>query len=236
MSLKGDIHLFDDQLENLYLAIAHYQDLKAIHLLTMPLEEGLSKYEKKENYFKARFCAVKQVNLDYYEPLLWSFWEKQYTLDNDVFSFLLKKDPERAFNLTIQSLKNIEKIFHINFFLCGNGSNRIPLTNTLLDMALKKQPEWTVDLITNYIKSGVNRYELTSLMIKKASEIKAPSFIPLLFEQLEKQRQYYNYLPLVRALLTFKNEEINKRLKKTILTHKYLLDIKEDDEFRMLFK
>ena len=233
--MNGDIHLFDDQLESLYLAIAHYQDSKAKHLLTLPLGIKVPEY-RKEEHFKARFCAAKRENMRFYKQLLWSFWEKQDTLDSDVFSYLLKDDPERAFDLTIQSLNNIENFFEINSFLCGNGNNRIPLTNTLLDLALKKQAKWTIDFIADFIKSGVNQYQLTELIITKASKIKDASFISPLFEQLEKQQQYYNYPPLVHALLAYKNEKINKRLKNTLLTHKHLLDLKEDDEFKTLFE
>jgi len=52
--------------------------------------------------------------------------------------------------------------------------------------------------------------------------------------RLEKKTQYYDYRYIVRALLAYKDNDINKKLKETIQSHEHLAKLKTYDEFKPL--
>ncbi len=91
-----------------------------------------------------------------------------------------------------------------------------------------------INLISTFIEKEDDIYRLTELITKKAGEIKHPSFVQTLLTRLEKKTQYYDYRYIVRALLAYKDNDINKKLKETIQSHEHLAKLKTYDEFKPL--
>lgn len=225
---------FSTEWRELYKAIASYKNNKAVELLTIPFTQV--KHENiREYHIDFVFGALQKFQSPLYDDLLWNIWAKEKKISPEVFKYLNTKNPQRAFDLTKETLQLPEDYDFTNDMTdYENLSNSENLLETMLDIALNQDRPFAIKVIDrNLLNEDISTFQFFAA---KAAQIKDTSFVGQLFIRLEKDDNPHIYLRAAEALIAFNSKDINKRIAATNNINSNLTKGWGGEEFKKLLK
>ncbi|MBD79622.1 MAG: hypothetical protein CL840_11950 [Crocinitomicaceae bacterium] len=190
---------FSNEWRELYKAIACYKNNKAKELLQVPFTE-VKHDDIRKYHIDFVYDAIQQYKSPIYDELLWRLWAEENRITIDVYTYLLDKNPEKAYELSKKNLENI------NAFGWGKDS----LIKTMLDLTLTQDEAFALEIIRINIKQANVHLFLT--FSTKAAELKDSSFIDPLFNRMETEWNAHVYLEVVKTLIAYDDSKINERI------------------------
>ncbi len=186
----------------LYKAIASFKNDTALQLLKIPFTQ--TKYENIRQYhINFIFEAVQEFYTPMYNELLWTLWENEKMINNEVFNLLYPTNPEKAFQLTKTTIQDTDSYFNYEEISAN-------LLDVMLDTILVRDRRYAIALINQNIRE-TNVHQFPTFA-DKALAIKDTSFVSALFDRLEKEWNPHIYLKATEILIAFKDPAINRRL------------------------
>ncbi len=206
-----DTHYGSDWRE-LYGAIASYKNEKAVKLLEIPFTQ-VKDQDIRGYHLDYIFSAIQEFSSPLYDSLLWKLWAGEKKINADVFIYLYAKDPQRAFKIIKQTLNDADDFYYLassSDYYSNNGKGN--LLGTMLDTVVRYDKPLAMRLINKNIR--VVNVHVFPTFANKASELKDTSFIASLFIRLYHEDNPHIYLKAAETLITFNNDDINKKLEK----------------------
>ena len=158
--------------------------------------------------------AICENKNEIYDSLLWKLWVEENIISPDIFQYLTEKDFIKVLAFTKENFVNISKISLINSFLFSNSRESIKsIIPTMLNFILKNDYELGLEIIRENIRKA--NAHLISDFTDKIIELKDKSFIELLFERFETESHPRIYLAIAKALISYQDDAINKRVLET---------------------
>jgi len=199
--------------KKLYAAIAAYKNDKAAELLsrafTNVVHEGI-----KEYHLDFLYDAVIEYIDTVYNDILWRLWESKHPITIEAYSYFLKNDPRKTYAFTIRELKGARTIKHPGFDPVYDESIITDdIDETMFNFLFRNDKELAFRIIEDQIKSADN-YSF-SIYSDLVSKLKDGRFIKPLFKRLKKEDDRSVYLDIVKALISYNNETINKQIIET---------------------
>jgi len=211
---------YSNEWRELYKAIASYKNDKAKELLLVPFTQ-VKHNNIRKYHIDFVFGALREFNDPIYEDLLWKLWTEENRITPDIFEYLSRKNPDKAFELTKESLNNTDKLYGANISLSYDDFDASEnLTSTMLDLAIKQDREFGLDIIRKNIKEA--NVHLFPIFADKAAELKDRSFIEPLFDRLETEWNAHIFLKVTEALIEYHDADINQRILATRKKNKNL--------------
>ena len=204
---------YSTEWRELYKAIASYKNEEALELLTIPFTQ-VKHEEIREYHIDFLFGALQKFSSPLYDDLLWKIWATEKMISPKVFKYFSGKDPQRAFELTKETLQSPED-FHLTNDMNDyeNMDDSKNLLEMMLGSALTQDWDFAIKAINrNLLSEDISTFQFFAA---KAAQIKDTSFVRQLFMRLEKDDNPYIYLKAAEALIAFKNKDINKRIVET---------------------
>lgn len=205
---------YSNEWKGLYKAIVRYKNEYAVAMLQVPFTKV--KHENIKGYhIDYVFKALEENQDPIYDDLLWRLWEEELRMTPSVYYYLKAKDSSRTFSLTKECLLNIDAFYGANMsFQSRNEAGSDSLISLMLDDVLLQDEAAGIMIIRkNILEANVHIYEIFTDHIHK---LKDPSFVPPLFEQLEKEWNVHIYLEIVKALISYEDKAINQQILATI--------------------
>lgn len=225
---------FNYDWKELYKAIATYKNTEALKLLTIPFTK-VKHQNIKKYHIGFVYDAILLNECSLYDDLLWKIWEEENILTVQGFKYLLKINPSKTYELSKQKfIKDYQ----------GNHENIIPSVNqsiitdklqeTMLNFILINDKDLAYKIITNEIlESNVIDFEI---YCKKTLELNRTFFIDPLFKRLQTESNPNVYLQIVEALISFKDDTVNKRILETRKENKNMNENWGSDELDKILK
>lgn len=199
---------FSTEWRELYKAIASLKNEKALELLEIPFTK-VQHQNIKKYHIDFVFDAILEFQIPLYDNLLWKIWveENQRTLRS--YKYLLSLNSSKAYELTkrelikdyqiqdpvfIPSLKNVEE--SENFY------------EYLLNVVIANDK----DLSNKILKEQIENANVHNLPLFTSKVNKQKMFLEPLFNRLETASNPHIYLNLIKTLIEFNDEDINKRI------------------------
>lgn len=205
-----DTH-FSQEWRELYKAIASFKNEKALELLKIPLTE-VQHQNIKKYHIDFVFDAILEFQNPIYNDLLWQIWEEENQRTLRSYKYLLFLNPSKAYELTkkelIQNYQIKKSDFVPNLVNVEDSEN---FYEFLLNVITFNDKELSNKIITEQIeRANVHNLPLFTSKVNQ-QEI----FIKPLFKRLEKADNPHVYLNIVKMLIEFKNNDINKEILET---------------------
>ena len=226
----------------LFQAIARYKNPKALELLSLALDRVQREPERDREWYTRNIRIAVEASPDtLYDELYWRLWEKENNVTPKIVKYLYSRNPDRAWSLTQKSLKDSVGIknasieIDYNRELPYNTSNDTTnLLSLMLDSSYRRDPVRTIALIdTNLLYADVFLFPIFAQQVLK---INHESFVPLIFQRLESEKNAHVYLCAFRTLIEFKSSEINKQILAAIPKNKALIEDWGGVELRYLLR
>lgn len=203
-------------------AVAAYQDSFALQYFEDILKKvGNASY--RDNYVEPIWNALVKYKAPIYNELLFEFWEKDFKINIEEFDYLLAFDSIRCKQLAICSIENAIEI---------NNYDEHTLPH-ILDYLIENDYKIACTLIIQQLKEhrGLDYMYFTNAAIS----IHDDEVFEVMFERLERDNSVFNTEHLITAFLRLEDEEINKRLVKTIKSNSNLKD-RQIENIKEIFK
>ncbi|MFM9988180.1 hypothetical protein [Flavobacterium sp.] len=204
---------YSQEWRQLYKAIATYKNEKALELLNVPFTQVTHENIKKY-HIDFVYDAILSNKSSIYDALLWKIWEDEKLITMDGFKYLLQLNPSKTYELTKKELienyqiKNTEVIPIISENMFNES-----LEETMLNFIIANDKSFADIIIIDKIENAdVHQFEIYS---KKIQESKDINFIEPLFKRLLVDDNPHVYLDIVQTLISFKDENINKKIIET---------------------
>ncbi len=205
----ADTH-YSNEWATMYAAIANYKNKQALDMLKKPFVEA-KVTDIRGYHINFIFSALEENIVPLYDTLLWNLWENEGKISIKVYKYLSDKNPAKAFLLTKKTLSSFDGLYEANNAVeSENESNKENLVVLMLDLALKQEREFGLEIIRKNIKEM--SVHVFPVFAEKAAELKDKSFIEPLFNRLETEWNAHVYLAVVETLIKFNDPEINKRI------------------------
>jgi len=225
---------YSTEWRELYKAIASYKNNKALELLKIPFNQV--KHENiREYHIDFVFGALQKFQSPLYDDLLWNIWANEKKISPEVFKYLSTKNPQRAIDLTKETLQLPEYYDFTNDLNdYENMGNSEYLLQTMLDIILNQDRPFAIKVIDrNLLNEDISTFQFFAT---KAAQIKDTSFVGQLFIRLEKDDNPHIYLRAAEALIEFNSNDINKRIANTKKVNSNLTKGWAGEEFNKLLK
>ncbi|MEO6454009.1 MAG: hypothetical protein ABIN97_08060 [Ginsengibacter sp.] len=162
-------------------------------------------------------------------------WADEKKISPEVFKYLSVQNPQRAYDLTKETLQAPENFDFTNdmndYENMGNSEN---LLETMLNVVLNQDRTFAVQVINrNLLNEDIPTFQYFAV---KSADLKDTSFVGQLFIRLEKDDNAHIYLKAAEALIAFNSKEINNRIVKTKKINGNLTKDWGGDEFSKLLK
>lgn len=204
---------FSGEWRELYKAIAKYKNEKSRELLYIPFTKILHQ-DIKKYHIDFVYDAIIGEKEKIYDDFLWKIWEEENLITLNGYKYLLSLNPSKTYELTKKELienyqiKKNELIPIINENIFNDS-----LEETMLNLVIINDKSLANNIIVNKIEiTDIHTFEIYS---KKVQELKDTNFVEPLFRRLLIDDNPHVYLKIVETLITFKNEDINKRIIET---------------------
>jgi hypothetical protein len=203
-----DNKYYSNEWAQLYRAIASYKNEDAKNQLLIPFTQVEHKSIRKY-HLNMIFSALNEFQCEIYDDLLWKLWEEENKISPKTFVYLSELNASKAFELTKKSMQKPNRLSIANFNF-ENFEETKSLQEQMLDLIITKDRDFGFQLIReNILQSNVHNFPLYAM---KAAEIKDKSFVKPLIEILETEWNAHIYLAATRALISYKDQEINKQI------------------------
>ncbi len=200
---------FSHEWKELYKAIANFKNKEALELLYRPFT-GVKHKDIREYHLRFIFYAIIEFKIDLYDELFFKLWKEEDYINIDVFNYLYKKYPKQAYELAESSLQRVDEICLHSDVYSEIENNEENIIDTLLDIIYNKNKEKCIEII-KYNISDINVHYI-EIFTKRASNLKHKSFVNPLFKRLRTEDNAHVYIELIKALISYKDENINEKL------------------------
>jgi hypothetical protein len=204
---------FSNEWVEMYAAIAAYKNKQAVELLKIPFTK-VQHQNIKEYHIKFVYEAILGNECLLYDDLLWRIWQNEHIITLDGFKYLLKVSSSKTLELAKRELLP-------NYGIKKNGkaiqTNQKMFTEnleeSLLNFILLNDKPFAYNILKEKIANAyVNDFEI---YCTKVLELNDSSFAEILFERLNTEDNPHVYLQIVKTLISFKNNSINKKILET---------------------
>ncbi len=198
-----DNSLWSDEWRNLYKAIASYKNNEALMLLQLPLTQVIKNEYIRETHLESINDALLIYKDPIYEELLWKLWIKENIINLEGFKYLFNRYPTKTLEVTKKWLNNPNKPWDSWKFE--------KLINEMLNLLLIKNKDLALEIIKTNIKEP--DVLLFNVFADKITDIEDKSiFIESLFFRLNNESNPHVYLKIVKLLIAYHDNNINKSI------------------------
>lgn len=199
---------FSTEWRELYGAIASFKNEEALELLNIPFTQVQHKHIKKY-HIDFIFDAILEFQDPIYDDLLWRIWveENQRTLRS--YKYLLSLNPSKAYELTKKELIDNYQIQKSDF---TPNLEKVPESDNFYEYLLNVIIANDKELANKIIKEQIEKANVHNLPLFTSKVNQQKMFIEPLFNRLENAWNAHIYLDLVKTLIEFNDNDINKRI------------------------
>jgi len=199
---------FSTEWRELYKAIASFKNKKAFELLSIPFTE-VQHQNIKKYHIEFVFNAILEFQDPIFDDLLWRIWKEENQRTLRSYKYLLFLNPSKAYELTKKELiegyqleksdfiPNLEKVEESENFY-----------EYLLNVVIANDKE----LSNKIIKVQIETADVHNLPLFTSKVNRQKMFVEPLFNRLENAWNAHIYLNLIKTLIEFNDDDINKRI------------------------
>ena len=185
------------------LAVAVYQDKFSVDYFNTSLNSiKVNDFQRKQRS-KYIFEAISKYRDTIYTDLFFKLWEDDYVIDSEIFNYLIDLDKDHCLRLAYNSLQEPNSL-----------DNSSLVISTMLDFLIANDTIIAKKIIKKNIDSA-NVHKL-SYFVEKAVHFKDQEIINSMFYRLENTSNGHIYVPIVKTVLAYQDNELNKRLIESI--------------------
>lgn len=194
-----------------YQALAAHGAERALPILRKPLERTASR-ARTMHLMRVFRAAVDAVEKDPgFVPLLWDLWEREQLVDNASFRKLWTADAKRAQKLTLATLDRDE-------YADIDGALLVRMLRLSAGTGRAGNPEMLDKVIARV------GYMQTDEVVEYLGKYRPEGAIEPLFKRLEAEAGQYLSVSLARAILAFKRDDLNARLRALVKSNKAMTE------------
>lgn len=206
-------YYYQNEWEELYKAIAIYKNQKALELLSIPFTKVKDR-NIKEYHMLFIYDVVLLNKCELYDSLFWKLWQEENQITMDGFTYLIKLDPSKTYELSKRELLSNYQIKDST--VSPNVNQTIfteDITESMLNFILLNDKPLAYKIITEKINTAkVSDFQI---YCRKVSELKDNIFVELLFKRMKTEENPHVYLEIAETLISFKNDAVNKQILET---------------------
>jgi hypothetical protein len=202
-----DTH-FSQEWRELYKAIASFKNEKALELLKLPFTE-VQHQNIKKYHIDFVFDAILEYQNKLYDDLLWRIWEEENQRTLRSYKYLLSLNPSRTYELTKKELIKNYKIGKSDFI---PNLEKVEESENFYEYLLNVVIANDKELANKMIKEQIENSNVHNLPLFTSKVNRQKIFIEPLFNRLENAWNAHIYLDLVKTLIEFDDNSINKRI------------------------
>ena len=180
------------------LAVSVYKDQFSVDYFNNSLMTVENEFQRKQKS-KYIFEAISKYRDTIFTNLFFKLWEDDYIINSEIFNYLTNLDKEKCLRLANQTLKEP-----------NNLDNSSLVISTMLDFLISNDSITAKKIIKQNIDSA-NVHKL-SYFVEKAIHFKDQEIINSMFHRLENTSNGHIYVPIVKTILAYKDNELNERL------------------------
>ena len=184
------------------LAVSVYKDQFSVDYFNNSLMTVENEFQRKQKS-KYIFEAISKYRDTIFTNLFFKLWEDDYIINSEIFNYLNNLDKEKCLRLANQTLKEP-----------NNLDNSSLVISTMLDFLISNDSITAKKIIKQNIDSA-NVHKL-SYFVEKAIHFKDQEIINSMFHRLENTSNGHIYVPIVKTILAYKDNELNERLIESI--------------------
>lgn len=199
---------FSTEWRELYKAIASFKNEKALELLNIPFTEV--QYKKLKRYhIDFVFNAILEFQDPLYDNLLWRIWEEENQRTLRSYKYLLSLNPSKTYELTKKELIEDYQIEESDFIpTLEKVQESENFYEYLLNVVIANDKKLAIEII----KSQIETADVHNLPWVTSKVNRQKVFIEPLFNRLENISNPHIYLNIVKTLIEFEDDDINKRI------------------------
>lgn len=205
---------------DLYAAIASYKNKRSAQILSQYLQRVSV---KRAEFSFAVHYAMMRSDREVYDSLLLAYWSESRFMMPRTAVRLCRNYPTTAIPLAFQMLESIDSVDRK--YAMWQNDNSFPTSSyckltveesfvaevdTLLCFLQSIDSGWWTDYICNRLE--VSTYEEFESNAREVTRSNHPRFIEPLFERYSNDDFYYDPVIALRALLSYEDQDIRKRL------------------------
>lgn len=199
---------FSTEWRELYGGIASFKNEKALELLKIPFTEVQHKNIKKY-HIDFVFDAILEFQDPIYDDLLWRIWEEENQRTLRSYKYLLSLNPSRTYELTKKELIEDYQIQKSDFI---PDLEKVEESENFYEYLLNVVIANDKDLTNKIIKEQIENANVHNLPLFTSKVNRQKMFVEPLFNRLEKADNPHIYLNIIKTLIEFKNNDINKEI------------------------
>lgn len=184
------------------LAVAVYKDQFSVDYFNNSLTTKENNFQKKQRS-KYIFEAISKYRDTIFTNLFFKLWKDDYIINSEIFNYLTALDKKKCLSLAYSTLHNP-----------NNLDNSSLVILTMLDFLIVNDSVIAKEIIKQNIDSA-NVHKL-SYFVEKAVHFKDQDIINSMFYRLENTSNGHIYVPIVKTILAYKDNELNERLIESI--------------------
>lgn len=192
----------------LYKAIASFKNEKSVELLSIPFTE-VQHQNIKKYHIEFVFNAILEFQDPIYDDLLWKLWEEENQRTVSSCKYLLSLNPARAYELTKKELLEDYQIQKSDFI---PKLDRVEESENLHEFLLNVVIANDKQLSNIIIKEQIEKANVHDLRLFTSKVNQQKIFVEPLFNRLENASNPHIYLNLIKTLIEFNDDDINKRI------------------------
>ncbi|NII26933.1 hypothetical protein HB364_17720 [Pseudoflavitalea sp. X16] len=196
--------------EELYKAIASFKNDTALQFLKVPFTQ-VKHQVIRQYHIGLVFEAMQAFYTPIYDELLWEMWGNEKRISPAVFRLLYPKSPEKAYQLTKETIQNADDFYYINSTTDSDEEETfVNLLDVMLDTIIVRDKTLAVELINQNIRV-INVHQFPAV-VGKALKLKDTSFVASLLARLTREDYPPVFLKAAETLIAFNDQRINKRI------------------------
>jgi hypothetical protein len=192
-----------------YSAAAVFRDSFSVNYLNSSLDQPSKNNYYREQKVKGIYKAIEKYKTPIYDSVLFRIWEDDCFINDSLLTYLLSVDSTKCENLAFKSLQKPDEIDNSTLVLVD-----------LLNFVILENRDSATQLISNKLKTvSVHEFRYFS---EASKELDYQKVSGSLLERYEGESNGHICIPIVAAILSFKNDELNNQLLASIRTNKEL--------------
>ena len=184
-------------------AVAVYKDNFSVDYFNTSLSSVKENDFQKKQRSKYIFEAISKYRDTIFTNLFFKLWSDCFIIDSVIFNYLANLDKERCLSHAYNTLQKP-----------NNLNNSTLVISTMLDFLIANDSIKAKKIIKQNIDSA-NVHKLSSF-VAKAVHFKDYDIINSMFYRLENTNNGHIYIPIVKTILAYKDNELNRKLIKII--------------------
>jgi len=185
------------------LAVAVYKDKFSLDYFNTSLGAVKENDFHRKQRSKYIFEGISKYRDTVFTDLFFKLWEDDFIINSEIFNYLTNLNKEKCLRLANQTLQEP-----------NNLDNSSLIISTMLDFLIANDSITAKKIIKQNIDSA-NVHKL-SYFVEKAVHFKDKEIINSMFYRLENTSNGHIYVPIVKTILTYKDNELNERIIESI--------------------